>query len=56
MVRETGTGLHAAVYVDDATSRLMMLHFTQTESTFSYFELEPPDRTQCRPAAVLTFP
>ncbi|WP_322090373.1 ISNCY family transposase, partial [Burkholderia cenocepacia] len=24
--------------VDDATSRLMMLHFTQTESTFSYFE------------------
>ena len=26
------------VYVDDATSRLMALHFTQTESTFSYFE------------------
>jgi len=26
------------VYVDDATSRLMVLHFTQTESTFSYFE------------------
>jgi transposase len=26
------------VYVDDATSRLMMLHFTQTEPTFSYFE------------------
>ncbi|MGU7812892.1 ISNCY family transposase, partial [Burkholderia sp. AW49-1] len=26
------------MYVDDATSRLMMLHFTQTESTFSYFE------------------
>ncbi|AIO43697.1 ISNCY family transposase [Burkholderia cenocepacia] len=26
------------VYVDDATSRLMMLHFTQTKSTFSYFE------------------
>ncbi|MGF6605048.1 transposase, partial [Paraburkholderia sp. GAS448] len=26
------------VYVDDATSRLMMLHFTATESTFSYFE------------------
>lgn len=25
------------VYVDDATSRLMMLHFTATESTFSYF-------------------
>ncbi|MPW23995.1 ISNCY family transposase [Paraburkholderia sp. CNPSo 3157] len=26
------------VYVDDATSRLMALHFTTTESTFSYFE------------------
>ncbi|MFM0047877.1 ISNCY family transposase [Paraburkholderia sediminicola] len=26
------------VYVDDATSRLMALHFTITESTFSYFE------------------
>ncbi|WP_423395715.1 ISNCY family transposase [Burkholderia sp. LMG 21824] len=26
------------VYVDDATSRLMQLHFTTTESTFSYFE------------------
>jgi hypothetical protein len=26
------------VFVDDATSRLMMLHFTATESTFSYFE------------------
>jgi hypothetical protein len=26
------------VYVDDATSRLMHLHFTLTESTFSYFE------------------
>lgn len=26
------------VYVDDATSRLMHLHFTYTESTFSYFE------------------
>ncbi|ALP66473.1 ISNCY family transposase [Paraburkholderia caribensis] len=26
------------VYVDDATSRLMQLHFTATESTFSYFE------------------
>lgn len=26
------------VFVDDATSRLMTLHFTQTESTFSYFE------------------
>ncbi|GLZ23325.1 transposase [Burkholderia plantarii] len=26
------------VYVDDATSRLMHLHFTVSESTFSYFE------------------
>ncbi|RKP53307.1 ISNCY family transposase [Pararobbsia silviterrae] len=26
------------VFVDDATSRLMMLHLTATESTFSYFE------------------
>jgi len=26
------------VYVDDATSRLQHLHFTATESTFSYFE------------------
>ena len=26
------------VYVDDATSRLMALHFTATESTFSYVE------------------
>lgn len=26
------------VYVDDATGRLMLLHFTATESTFSYFE------------------
>lgn len=26
------------VYVDDATSRLMQLHFTVTESTFAYFE------------------
>lgn len=26
------------VYVDDATSRLMLLHFTPAESTFSYFE------------------
>jgi len=26
------------VYVDDATSRLMLLHFTRSESTFSYFE------------------
>jgi hypothetical protein len=26
------------VYVDDATSRLMLVHFTGAESTFSYFE------------------
>jgi len=26
------------VYIDDATSRLMALHFTASESTFSYFE------------------
>ncbi|WP_404822496.1 ISNCY family transposase [Noviherbaspirillum aerium] len=26
------------VYIDDATSRLMYLHFTYSESTFSYFE------------------
>lgn len=28
----------ALVYVDDATSRLMVVRFTATESTFSYFE------------------
>src|SRR6201996_2405640 len=27
------------VYVDDATSRLMQLHFTASESTFSYFKV-----------------
>jgi transposase len=26
------------VFIDDATSRLMQLHFTYSESTFSYFE------------------
>jgi hypothetical protein len=26
------------VFIDDATGRLMALHFTATESTFSYFE------------------
>jgi len=26
------------VFIDDATGKLMTLHFTQTESTFSYFE------------------
>jgi hypothetical protein len=28
----------ALVYVDDATSRLMQLHFAESESTFDYFE------------------
>lgn len=26
------------VYINDATSRFMQLHFTHSESTFSYFE------------------
>jgi hypothetical protein len=26
------------VYVDDATSRLMQMHFCEAESTFEYFE------------------
>jgi transposase len=30
------------VFIDDATSRLMTLHFTATESTFSYFEATRP--------------
>ena len=51
------------VYVDDATSRLMMLHFTQTESTFSYFEAtrayierhgKPGAFTATRPACFAT--
>jgi transposase len=29
------------VYVDDATSQLMTLHFTATESTFRYYEGQP---------------
>jgi hypothetical protein len=28
------------VYVDDATSRLMQMHFCEGESTFEYFEGE----------------
>jgi hypothetical protein len=28
----------ALVYVDDATSALMLVRFTTTESTFTYFE------------------
>ncbi len=35
---ERGPACTLLVYVDDATSRLMHLHFTFTESTFSYFE------------------
>ncbi|HJV76396.1 MAG TPA: ISNCY family transposase [Noviherbaspirillum sp.] len=31
-------GCTLLVYIDDATSRLMHLHFTPAESTFSYFE------------------
>ncbi len=38
------------VYVDDATSRLMMLHFTATESTFSYFGLRGPTEARQCPA------
>jgi hypothetical protein len=30
------------VYVHDATRRLMTLHFTATESTFSHFEATRP--------------
>jgi hypothetical protein len=29
------------VYVDDATSRVMQLHFVRSESTFTYFEATP---------------
>jgi hypothetical protein len=29
--------MHAAVFIDDATSRLMHLQFVENESTFSYF-------------------
>jgi hypothetical protein len=29
------------VYVDDATSRLMVVRFTGAESTFAYFEYDP---------------
>jgi transposase len=35
---DRGPACVALVYVDDATSRLMVVHFTGTESTFSYFE------------------
>src|SRR4029078_11757241 len=30
------------VYIDDATSRLMQLHFVPTESTFAYLEAPRP--------------
>ncbi|VVE59284.1 ISNCY family transposase [Pandoraea sputorum] len=35
---ERGPACTLLVFIDDATGRLMTLHFTQTESTFSYFE------------------
>lgn len=35
---ERASACTALVYVDDATSRLMLVHFTGAESTFSYFE------------------
>lgn len=35
---ERGPACTLLVYIDDATSRLMHLHFTYSESTFSYFE------------------
>lgn len=33
-----GPACSLLVYIDDATSRVMHLHFTRSESTFSYFE------------------
>ena len=35
---ERGPACTLLVYIDDATSQLMHLHFTYSESTFSYFE------------------
>jgi transposase len=35
---DRGPACSLLVYIDDATSRLMHLHFTYSESTFSYFE------------------
>ena len=35
---ERGPACTLLVYVDDATSQLLQLHFTRSESTFSYFE------------------
>ena len=38
VVRRTGSMCTAIVYVDDATSRLMVVRFAGSESTFAYFE------------------
>jgi len=35
---DRGPACTLLVYVDDATSQLLQLHFTRSESTFSYFE------------------
>jgi hypothetical protein len=35
---DRGAACTALVFVDDATSRLMVVHFAPTESTFGYFE------------------
>jgi hypothetical protein len=35
---DRGEACTLLVYIDDATSRLMQLHFVPTESTFAYFE------------------
>ena len=35
---DRGPACSLLVYVDDATSQLLQLHFTRSESTFSYFE------------------
>ncbi len=35
---DRGSACTLLVYIDDATSRLMYLHFTYSESTFSYYE------------------
>ncbi len=35
---ERGPACTLLVYVDDATSRLMQLHFVKSESTFTYFD------------------
>jgi hypothetical protein len=35
---DRGPACTLLVYVDDATSQILQLHFTRSESTFSYFE------------------